>query len=410
MAFCVFVCPLSGQIRSDDWPQFLGPERTGISQETGLISTFPADGPRVAWRSPVGTGMSGIAVVDKVALTLFQTNDAQYCVAVNTADGAKKWQTRIAPSFRNSMGDGPRTTPTVVNGTAYVFSGEGVLAAISVENGQLLWSVDAPKQLNGRPAEYGMASSPLVIDDTVIVQTGAKTGTLAAFATETGDLKWTAGSGAAGYSSAIIATLSGRPQIVALAGSQVLGVNPDDGGVLWRFPYVTDFHCNTATPVALSDSSVFVSAAENHGSTILNVKSSDDRFTVTPAWESLGKDSVLRAEWQTPVVFDGHLYALDNLGSAGPITNLVCVRLADGQQVWNRKRFGKSNLTLADGKLFLSSMKGELIIVTATPSAFEETARATVLRTTRQAPVIADGRLYLRDDREIVCVDIRNGD
>ncbi len=104
---------------------------------------------------------------------------------------------------------------------------------------------------------------------------------------------------------------------------------------------------------------------------------------------------------------DGHLFALDNIGSAGPITNLVCVRVADGEQVWAKTRFGKSNLTLADGKLFISTMKGELIIVTASVAEFTQTARATVLGMTRQAPVISNGLLCLRDDREVVCIDVR---
>ena len=131
-------------------------------------------------------------------------------------------------------------------------------------------------------------------------------------------------------------------------------------------------------------------------------------MTAQAIWESIGRTSVLRAEWQTPVLLDGYLYGMDNVGSAGPVTNLVCVRAEDGEQMWNQRRFGKSNLVAADGKLFISTMKGELVLVKASPKAFTEVSRATILsQQTRQAPVIANGMLYLRDNTEIVCLKIK---
>lgn len=187
----------------------------------------------------------------------------------------------------------------------------------------------------------------------------------------------------------------------------VLGIDPDRGEQLWDYPFETEYDCNTASPIQLSDNTILISAGENHGSVILEITNSDDGMIAKPIWESLGKKSVLRAEWQTPAIADDHLFALDNNGSAGPITNLVCVRIADGKQVWIKKRFGKSNLTMADGKLFISTMKGELAIVKVSVEEFSETARAEILGMTRQAPVIANGMLYLRDNEEVVCIDVR---
>ncbi|MGY8768193.1 MAG: outer membrane protein assembly factor BamB family protein [Pirellulales bacterium] len=116
----------------------------------------------------------------------------------------------------------------------------------------------------------------------------------------------------------------------------------------------------------------------------------------------------MRNEWQTSVLLDGYLYGLDNVGSAGPVTHLTCVNASTGERVWQQLRFGKSNLTAADGKLFLSTMKGEVVIVNASPTGYQELGRATVIETTRQAPVISNGRLYLRDNQDIVCIDLRN--
>jgi outer membrane protein assembly factor BamB len=391
---------------ADDWPQFLGPQRNGQSAETGLTDTFAASGPKVVWRTALGVSMSGIAVSDGVAFTLFQDDASQFAVALNAETGDEKWRTRLAPAYENAMGNGPRATPTIAAGVAYVYTGEGILAALKCDSGETLWSVNCPKSLGGKPAEYGVACSPLVVGDAVVVQVGSARASVAAFDIGSGKLKWSAGSGTAGYSSPALVPVNGKQQLVAFVGADVLGIAPETGDVLWSYPYQTDYDCNTATAVALGDGQVLVSSGENHGTTILKPASAKGAAPEV-VWQSLGRSSLLRAEWQTPVVIDGYLYGLDNVGSAGPITNLVCLNLADRSHAWRQDRFGKSNLTAADGKLFISTMKGELVIVSATADGFHETARASVLGMTRQAPVIANGRLYLRDDAEVVCIDVR---
>lgn len=391
----------------DDWSQFLGPNRNGVSSETGLISKWPESGPKLLWKAPLGVGMSSIAVVGDHAFTMFQDDASQYVIALNVADGTVLWKTPIAPAYSNAMGHGPRATPTVFRDRVFVFSGEGVLACLKKADGKLSWKVDVPLELDGKPSEYGMSCSPLVVGETVIVQSGTQQAAVAAFRVSDGQLAWKAGHGTAGYSSPVFMMLNDAPTVVAFVGAGVLGIDPATGSVRWSFDYATDYDCNTASPVQLSASTFLISAGENHGSTILGVSGDASAGqTVTPVWESLAKDSQLRAEWQTPVIYDGHLYALDNIGSAGPITNLVCIRLSDMKTMWQQNRFGKSNLTLADGKLFIANMKGEAIIVRATPSAFVELGKAALIETTRQAPVVSNGRLFLRDDQVIVCVDI----
>jgi outer membrane protein assembly factor BamB len=128
--------------------------------------------------------------------------------------------------------------------------------------------------------------------------------------------------------------------------------------------------------------------------------------TIGESWTSFGGQSVLRNEWQTSILIDGYLYGFDNIGSAGPVTNLTCIDAQTGEQVWLERRFGKGNLIAADGKLWMTNMDGELIIVRASPEGFEELSRATVLDQTRQAPALADGKLYVRDDAVIMCIDV----
>jgi outer membrane protein assembly factor BamB len=259
----------------------------------------------------------------------------------------------------------------------------------------------------GKPSDYGMSCSPLVVGDHVVVAAGGPKATLIAYDAKSGELVWKAGEGeAAGYASPVLLDVGGRQQIVAMTGGSVIGIAPMSGDLLWRYPYKTDFNCNTATPLAI-DGNVFISAGENHGSVLLKLMPEGDKFQITEVWSSLGVKSVMRNEWQTSILIDGYLYGFDNVGSAGPVTHLTCVRAATGERAWQQLRFGKGNLIAADGKLWISTMKGELVVVRASPEAYDEIGRATVIGTTRQAPALSGGLLYLRDDQDVVCLAVR---
>jgi outer membrane protein assembly factor BamB len=405
LSLCLFSEPW---LTAGDWPQFLGPNRTGVSTEQALISNFPASGPMQIWQTPLGTGMSGIAVSDGLAVTMFQDDSQQYVVALEASTGEMKWRTAVAPAYENSMGNGPRATPTVNGSQIFVYTGEGILAALDKAGGKLQWSVNVPKSQSGTPSEYGMSCSPLCTDPLIIVYSGTDKAAVSAFDRASGELAWTSGSGKAGYSSPLLMTLAENEQVVALTASGVAGLEPVTGKALWSFPFPTEYDCNTANPVQIDDRHLLISAGENHGAVILEIIHDNGKFAASDVWSSLGKDSQLRAEWQTPVIHQGHLYGLDNSGSAGPITNLVCIRLSDRKTVWQKSRFGKGNLVLADGKLWLTTMQGELVIVKADPSEFQELGRARVMETTRQAPSLSEGRLYVRDDAHVMCFDFRH--
>lgn len=396
--------PAGGQ--AADWPQFLGPTRNGISSETGLLDKWPEGGPKVLWRVPGGVGMSGLAISGGRLLTLVQKDGQQFVLALDAATGKPLWQTPVASEYKNQMGDGPRATPAISGNQVFAFTGEGILAALDLNDGKLQWSHNVVEELKGKPAEYGMACSPLVVGEHVLVVAGAPGAAVAAYEMQGGKVAWKAGSDPAGYSSPALLNVGGREQVVAFTGASAIGLAPNTGALLWRFPYATDFDCNIATPLAV-DGKVFVSSGENHGSSLLSLEKSGDEFAVKEAWTSQGAASVLRNEWQTSILLDGHLYGFDNVGSAGPVTHLTCINAATGKRVWQQPRFGKGNLIAADGKLWISTMNGELVLVRATPKAYDELGRGEFVGSTRQAPALAEGRLYLRDDAEIVCLDIK---
>lgn len=225
-----------------DWPQFLGPTRNGLSPETGLLDSWPAGGLKPVWRVPGGVGMSGMAVAGEHLVTLVQQEGQQWLVAHNTQTGQRQWRTALAPEYLNSMGNGPRGTPAISGDRVFAFTGEGILAAVRLADGQLEWKHDVVRELKGKPAEYGMASSPLVVGNRVLVLVGAPGATVAAYDTATGKLAWTGGEDPASYSSPVYLEVGGRRQVVVAAGTAILGLDPDSGVQLWRYPYVTDFH------------------------------------------------------------------------------------------------------------------------------------------------------------------------
>jgi len=403
---CFLALLLTTPLAAEDWPQFLGPDRTGISSETGLIDSFPDTGPEILWKVPGGVGMSAVVISGETAVTLVQKQDRQWIVALDAVTGKEKWASDLAPAYENAMGDGPRATPTLNAGTAYVYTGEGILAAVDLKTGDIRWSHNVPQEQKAKPSEYGMSCSPLVTETHVIVAAGAKNATLIAFDRTTGKQAWTAGQGsAAGYSSPALRTLSGQLQVVVFAGNQALGVNPKTGEMLWSYPFETDFNCNTSTPLAI-DGDLFLSSGENHGCVLLKAPASA-AGEIETIWSSLDSKSVMRNEWQTSIHLGDFLYGFDNVGSAGPVTHLTCIEARTGKRVWQQLRFGKGNLVAADGKLWCSTMAGELVIVEASPGGFKELARAEVIGETRQAPSIAHGRLYLRDGHDIVCINVK---
>ncbi len=396
-----------------DWPQLLGPERNGISRETGLIDAWPSEGPREVWRVPGGVGMSGLSIADGRLYTMVQKTGKQWVIALDAGTGKSIWETPVADAYRNPMGNGPRATPTVSKGSLFAFTGEGKLFALKTSDGGVLWHHDVVKEHGGdQHADYGMACSPLVANDLVIVTAGSPDATVVAYEAKTGKQKWTAGQKApAGYSSPALLKVGGRSQVVVFYGSAAEGLDPKTGDSLWKYPYPTNYDCNIATPIAV-DGNVFLSAGENHGSVLLSLKrkSADaptEPFSVTEVWQSQGPKSVLRNEWQTSILLGDNLFGFDNVGGAGPITHLTCIDAATGERKWQQPRFGKGNMIAADGKLILSTMKGELVLLAANPKEFEELGRVKLLGMTRQAPALAGGLVYLRDDRDIVCVDLR---
>ena len=408
IAFCISLFTSELNAQSSTWHQFLGPERNGIIEDSvALVDSFPASGPKEKWRVPGGEGLSGFAFTSKLAISLANIAGAQQVVALNIESGESEWATALGRPYENRMGgSGPRATPTIDGKLVFAYLGDGILAALDVSNGQTKWQLNLPELLKTKPAEYGMASSPLVFGDFVIVHVGGAQGAVVAIDKVTGKGAWKAAAGPAGYSSPMLLDAGGEKQVVAFLGDKVVGIAPESGTELWTYPFVTDYACNTANPIAI-EGDVLISAGENHGSVRLKLTKSNGAYTPVEDWASLGPKSSLRSEWQTPLLIDGYLYGFDNVGSAGAISHLVCVNADSGEQVWRKNRFGKGNMIYADGKVLMTTFEGEFAIGKISPKGYEETSRAKVVGENRQAPALSQGLVFLRDKSDFVCIDLR---
>jgi len=350
--------------------------------------------------------MSSVVTADGYAVTMWNNASDQVIAALDSDTGKTRWTTKLSSSYKNSMGDGPRATPAIMDGVIYAYTGEGILAAVKLETGEIIWRVNTVSDNQTIASEYGMSSSPLVWKNVVIVHTGGRGSAICAYDLKTGTQVWRAGSGAAGYSSPTLQTIDGQVQIVSFIAAGIVGVDPANGKVLWTYPFKTAYDCNTASPI-LIDGMIFCSAGENHGCVLLEITRQGTDYVVNEQWQSVDTKSVMRNEWQTSIAVDGYLYGFDNVGSAGPVTHFSCVNATTGDPVWQEVRFGKGNLTLADGKFWITTMQGELVLVNVNSQRYQEMGRVQLFGKTRQSLTIANGFGYIRDDQEIVCIDLR---
>ena len=386
--------PLAGTPPTYDWPQFRGPARDGVSAETGLARSWPATGPKVLWRKPVGEGFSGIAVAGGHLFTLVAGPENEFAVRLDAATGAEVWRTPVGPRFDEPLGNGPRSTPTVDGDRVFVLSSTGHLAALAVADGHPLWEVDAQKFGAPMPLR-GFACSPLVDGDLLVLELGAGEGkALVALDKASGQVRWSAGDAPPGYSSPIAVDIDGVHQYVFVntSGREIVALRPD-GSVWWTHPWPPG---SIAMPVFVPPNGILVSASADIGAALLEVKTVDGKPQVAEAW----RNRVLKNHFSSSLVRDGFIYGFDN-------GTLKCVDAATGEQRWAARGFGKGSLIAADGLLLVLGDRGTLALAEATPEAYRELARVQALEgKCWTAPTLAGGRLYLRDESEIVCLEV----
>ena len=392
-----------GAAGASDWPQFLGPKRNGVYGGPAISDSWPASGPPVLWRKPLGEGFSG-AVVQAGRLVLFhrlENSEQVECLEAQT--GRPLWQYDYPTDYRDDFGfdGGPRATPSIWEGKVYTFGAQGVLHCLELENGRKVWSLNTHEKFGVRKGFFGAACSPLVEDGRVFLILGGRDQAgLVAFDARTGRVLWTSTDDEASYSSPATATLGGRRQVLFFTRTGLVSADPASGEVLFRFRWRARSRAsvNAATPLAAAPL-IFLSASYGTGAVQLRVKGSE----LETVWTS---DESLSNHYSTSVIRGGHLFGFHGRQEYGQ--SLRCVALQTGRVLWSRDGFGAGTLSLAGDRLLVLKENGELLLVAASPQAFRLIARASILGpTVRAYPALADGRLFARNQKELVAVDLQ---
>jgi outer membrane protein assembly factor BamB len=381
-----------------DWPQWRGPNRDGVSRETGLLTSWPEKGPKQLWEGKAGAGYSSLSVAAGRAYCLLQDGQDEVVVCWNAETGQQLWRFPYPCDYRNGQGNGPRSTPTIDGDRIYTVGATGILHCLKTSDGAKIWRHDLSQEFSAPIPTWGVSFSPLIEGDLVLTNPGGPNGSsIVACNKLSGDVVWKSLDDPPAYSSPVAATIHGKRQLLFFTASGLVSVTPEDGALLWRYPWDTRFAANIATPIVVTHY-VFISSDYDKGCALLDVSTSaDGTWQARPVYEH----NRMRNHFSTSVYYQEHLYGFDD-------ATLVCMNFRTGKILWKQKDFKKGSLLIADGKLIILGESGTLALAEATPTAYVKISSFQFSRgKCWTVPVLANGRLYVRDEEKIVCLDLK---
>jgi outer membrane protein assembly factor BamB len=395
LSFCTQAAAQSG----NDWPQWRGPNRDGVSKETGLLKQWPTNGPPLVWKaSGAGGGYSSFAVVGGRLFTMGLRGDREYIIAFDVSTGKEVWATPNGSAFRNDRGDGPRGTPTIDGDRVYALGGSGDLSCLDRATGRVIWTMNVLKKFGGSNIQWGISESPLVIGDKVLVNAGGPGASIVALNKKDGSLIWKSQSDTAGYSSAISVDAGGATEVIFFTSKRAVGLDLRDGRLLWEYPRPANDVANVATPVARGNR-VFISSDYGTGGGLIEIQSNGKDVTAREVYFT----KEMKNHHSSTVLVGDYLYGFSS-------SILTAMRFDTGEVAWRDRSVGKGSLVYADGRLYCLSENGVVGLVEATPAGYHEKGRFQIPQgslPTWTHPVVAGGRLYLRDQDTIFAFDVR---
>jgi outer membrane protein assembly factor BamB len=419
---CLFLGVNGTPPRAEDWPQWRGPRRDGTLREAGYAVHFPPGGLRRLWEVPVQGGYSAPSVAGgRVVVTDRPGREHRERVLCYDAETGKLlWEHSYEVRFVDIQYDnGPRAAPTIHDGLVVVFGTMGHLHCLRLEDGQVVWKKALQQDYGTQVPIWGMAGAPLVYEQSVIVPVGGPDGAcVVAFEQDTGKERWRALDDDVGYSSPILVDAPGKPVLVFWSADAVVGLDPETGRVFWRVPFPVRQDLAVATPVVHGDF-LFISSFYD-GSLLLRL--SPDRRQVTQVWHVKGRSErnteSLHCLISTPRMDGDYIYGVDSYGQ------LRCLRRRDGSRVWEtivptgKERWSNAHLVSYGAYTYLFNEHGELIVAELKPEGYREISRTRVLEPTQGVPYLrpvtwahpafANRRLYVRNDRRLVCYNLQD--
>ena len=401
LAAALLLSPIPGI--AEGWPQLLGPRRDGTYNGDDLAASWPESGPKRLWERKVGNGFSNPVVAGDRLILFHRVGGEELVEALDAATGKPEWTFRYPTTYRDSFGfdPGPRASPVVVGGQVYTFSPQGILHCIRVIDGKKVWRVDTHKDFNADKGFFGAASTPVIHGTTLFLNVGGSDGAgIVAFDKDTGRVLWRATHDGASYSSPVVADVAGRRLLVFFTRQGLRAVDPKTGEVRhslrWRAR--SNASVNAAVPLVIGER-VFLSSSYGTGAVLLDLSGVEAR----QVWSS---DDSLSNHYATSVHKDGYLYGFHGRQEYGQVFRSI--ELATGKVRWEESGFRAGTVTLVGDRLLIVAESGELVLAAASPDQFKVIARAKILNgVVRAYPALAHGRLYVRNESRLVCVDLR---
>jgi outer membrane protein assembly factor BamB len=376
------------------WTEFRGPGRTGIYAETEIITDWPSGKLQQLWKRPVGGGYASVVAADGTIFTIEQRRKREVVVAYDLDSGREKWIHGWDADFRETLGgNGPRATPVWHDGRIYALGATGEFRCLDAHSGRLIWSRNILSDNQAENLEWGMAATPLVVDDKVIVLPGGSGKSVVAYDRMTGSPIWKVLDDRQAYTAPQLATLAGRRQILVVSASRFMGLAVENGALLWEYPWVTYQGISVAQPIVTAGNRVFISAGYDHGAALIEINRKGEAFEARAVWAN----NLMKTKFSSPVLYEGYIYGFDE-------SILGCIDAATGERKWKGGRYGYGQLLLASGHLIISGENGEVALVKANPEKYEERARFPAIEgKTWNVPAIANGRLIVRNTTEMAC-------
>ena len=404
----------SFQLRSADFPQWRGPERNGHSPETGLLQEWPEGGPKLLWQvNHLGGGYSTPSVADDRIFLISNEGSEESVIALSTKDGSRVWSTSLGKVGRPDQQPsypGARSTPTVDGDRLFALGSDGDLVCLETRTGREVWRKHLVNDFGGESGTWAYAESPLVDGDKLICTPGGTESTLVALDKRTGELIWTCAvpdGSAAGYSSVVLAELDGVKQYVQFLTSGLMGVDAATGKLLWRFEKTGNNSPAVILTPLVSEGMVFSGAFRATAALVEPVRNEDGGFTVREIYSAnklpYGQGGVVKV--------GDYFYGNGNQST-------LCVEFKTGEIQWEERALGPGSWLVADGRLYVHADSGEMGLIEPTPEGYREKGRFTPpglpervnqMEKAWAYPVIAGGRLYIRDKNKIWCYDIKAG-
>ena len=385
------------------WPQFGGPRRDFSVDTRELASTWPAGGPKQLWKRELGEGFSGIAVAGDAIYTMYQRGAFEFAIAMDAETGFTLWQSPYGAPITSSMSraPGPRATPLVLGDAVYTVGATGKLHRFDRRNGKVEWAHDLFETFKPPIQDEYYAASPLAYRDTIIVPVGAPGASVVAFEQKSGRVAWKALDFRISYASPILIDVDGQVQVVIVMESEVIGIDPANGRLLWTHPHANRTKTNVSTPVWGPGNLLFVSSAYDSGGRMLKLSRQGDRTTVEELWYS--RD--LRIHVANAVRVGETLYG--SSGDFGP-TFFAAVDVRSGQTRWQQRDVVKASIINAAGRFIMLNEKGELLLATPGDAGLQIHATAQVLTPTSWTPPSLAGTvLYLRDRQHVLALQLK---